>query len=275
MCCHTTFSKTLYFHVLVVGKLGRLRKSHTTCKRCYLMLLLLDYHIPSFFSKKRQLLALLTPLTYITLYYWYFDVRYTKKYNARRRALYVIMLLFHYYYMQLQCYKRVLLEKEERGKNFRKIWKNVMHLTTYAEIDVSDHALDFWFDCFPLAQKWLKKVRSLAMFLSNLLMKLPKVGIWHHLWYLAKKKSWSFLEKSRSLWRHTYHGGGRQPSSWIIRSWSCFAQHNALVSRTIIVVCRIGGWVRLRSTNEEAAAITVSEWAADIINMHLASSLSS
>ena len=123
MCCHTTFSKTLYFHVLVVGKLGRLRKSHTTCKRCYLMLLLLDYHIPSFFSKKRQLLALQTPLTYITLYYWYFDVRYTKKYNARRRALYVIMLLFHYYYMQLQCYKRVL-EKEEIGKNFRKIiWK--------------------------------------------------------------------------------------------------------------------------------------------------------
>ena len=185
------------------------------------------------------------------------------------------MLLFHYYYMQLQCYKRVLLEKEERGKNFRKIiWKNVMHLTTYAEIDVSDHALDFWFDCFPLAQKWLKKVRSLAMFLSNLLVKLPKVGNWHHLWYLGKKKSWSFLEKSRSLWQHTYHGG-RQPSSWIIRSWSCFAQHNALVSRTIIVVCRIGGWVRLRSTNEEAAAITVSEWAADIINMHLASSLSS
>ena len=76
------------------------------------------------FQKTRQLLALQTPLTYITLYYWYFDVRYTKKYNARRRALYVIMLLFHYYYMQLQCYKRVLLEKEERGKNFRKIiWK--------------------------------------------------------------------------------------------------------------------------------------------------------
>ena len=123
VCCHTTFSKTLYFHVLVVGKLGRLRKSHTTCKRCYLMLLLLDYHIPSFFSKKRQLLALLTPLTYITLYYWYFDVRYTKKYNARRRALYVIMLLFHYYYMQLQCYKRVLLEKEERGKKLLKNMK--------------------------------------------------------------------------------------------------------------------------------------------------------
>ena len=125
VCCHTTFSKTLYFHVLVVGKLGRLRKSHT-CKRCYLMLLLLDYHIPSFFSKKRQLLALQTPLTYITLYYWYFDVRYTKKYNARRRALYVIMLLFHYYYMQLQCYKRILLEKEERRKNFRKNMKKTL-----------------------------------------------------------------------------------------------------------------------------------------------------
>ena len=63
VCCHTTFSKTLYFHVLVVGKLGRLRKSHTTCKRCYLMLLLLDYHIPSFFRKKATLST--TNTTYV------------------------------------------------------------------------------------------------------------------------------------------------------------------------------------------------------------------
>ena len=39
--------------------------------------------------------------------------------------------------------KDIIGEGGEKKKLQKKYEKNVMHLTTYAEIDVSDHALDF------------------------------------------------------------------------------------------------------------------------------------
>ena len=187
----------------MVGKLGRLRKSHTTCKRCYLMLLLLDYHIPSFFSKKKATLS-----TTNTTYVHYFvllvfrctvhkEIQCKKKSVVRNNATFPLLL-----HAITMLQKGIIGEGGERKKlqkNMKKRYASNNVRWNWRQWSCSWYLIWLLSTCTKMVEKSQISGNVPIQFAHEIASQRLAIGIISDIW---------LKRKADRFWKNRGHSGG-------------------------------------------------------------------